>query len=177
MKSDWKTKQTYLEVYRKSHNNAVHLMEEAKLLFKHKHFSRAYFLAYTALEEISKSQHAADVATEFSNEKEFIESFKNHHHKIARVGWAYYEAKSHPFSWIGPDKDDIEEIVTDKPLWDKRQDSLYVGVDGKTIRVPSEQISQSDAKGIIHIVETALHQIWEMEEYWGHQIGTKGFMK
>jgi AbiV family abortive infection protein len=36
-------------------------------------YARAFFLAFTALEEISKSQLAADVVTGFMSEDEFLD--------------------------------------------------------------------------------------------------------
>jgi len=67
----WPTKDNYLEIYRVAHNNASDLLEEAELLFNHKYFARAYALAFTALEEISKSQFAADVFTDLCKEEDF----------------------------------------------------------------------------------------------------------
>lgn len=171
-----KSQNIYYQIYAAAHNNAVDLLGEAELLFKHKHYARAYFLAYTALEEISKSQHAADVYTGYSEEKEFVSSFTNHKEKILRVGWAYYEAKDRPESWVGPDLDDVEMIVVDEPLWGKRLNSLYVGGKNK-FTVPSKEISKDDARRMMHICEVAIQQIVQMTEYWGHQIGTKGLMK
>ncbi|MCG2717752.1 MAG: AbiV family abortive infection protein [Nanoarchaeota archaeon] len=169
----------YLEIYRQAHNNAIGLLQESKLLFDNKYYPRAYFLAYTALEEISKSQHAADVYTGFSKEEDFIKSFAHHRRKIKRVTWAYLDANSSFYNqvWLGPNIDDVEKIAPAKPLWKKRLDSLYVGINSDKIRFPANKIRRNDALGIIHIVETALHQIWDMVENWGHQIGTKGFMK
>lgn len=177
MKTKLEKQKLYWEIYRQSHNNAAALLTEARLLFENGHYARAYFLAYTALEEISKSQHAADVYTGYSNEVDFDRSFAKHNLKIMRVGWAYYEAKDHPTSWIGPDLDDVEHIVVEEPLWKKRQDSMYVGLLDSKVITPKSSITKKDARGIIHILETALEQIIQMTEYWGHQIGTKGFMK
>jgi len=165
------------EIYRQAHNNAAALLTEAQLLFENGHYPRAYFLAYTALEEISKSQHAADVYTGYSNESDFAKSFANHKLKILRVGWAYYEAEDRPTSWVGPDLHDVEQVVVEEPLWKKRQDSMYVGVFNSKVITPRSSITKKDARGIIHILETALEQIVQMTEYWGHQIGSKGLFK
>lgn len=173
-------KNDYLKIYRESHNNAIELSKDAKLLLKHGRYARAYALAYTALEEISKSQLAADVFTQFSKEEEFLKKYVNHKDKIDRMEWAHIDASTYPhnFIWIGPDKEDVEKIDPEKPLWLKRQKSLYVDIDDvSNITVPSESITENDAKNIIHIVDVALERIWEVTEYWGHQIGTKGFMK
>jgi AbiV family abortive infection protein len=46
----------FLALYRAAHNNDVDLIQEAEVLFEHGRYRRAYALAFTALEEISKSQ-------------------------------------------------------------------------------------------------------------------------
>lgn len=173
-------KNKYLEIYKEAHNNAVDLLKEAELLFNHKHFARAYALAFTALEEISKSQFAADVFTGLSSDEEFKKFYKNHRQKIDRVAWAHLDANEYPHNlkWVGPDRDDVERINPQAPLFQKRQGSLYVEVGDKDrLLKPSKQISAKDAEEIMQIVEVALQRIWEVTEYHGHQIGTKGFMK
>lgn len=178
----WPTKKDYLEIYRAAHNNAVDLLEEAELLFDHKHFDRAYALAFTALEEISKSQFAADVFTGLYKEDDFNKFYRNHRSKIRQMAWAHSDANEYPHNlkWIGPDIDDVVKMNPQKPDFQKRQDALYVGIDfekHKLIR-PIEQVSEADAKGIIRVVEVALERIWDVSgEFGGNQIGTKGFMK
>lgn len=169
----------YLKVYQAAHGNAVDLLSEAKILFEKEKYPRAYFLAFTALEEISKSQQAADVFTGFSKEEDFLKLFRNHTEKIDRVAWAHFDSNCWPYNqmWIGPDQDDVEQVAPEEPLWSKRQNSLYVNVIEDNIICPKDNILENDAKEIIHMVEVALHRIWEVTEYWGHQIGTKGFMK
>ena len=59
----------YYKIYATAHNNAVDLLSEAELLLGKKAYARAFAIAYTALEEISKSQFAADVYTGLHTEK------------------------------------------------------------------------------------------------------------
>ena len=66
--------------------------DQAEVLFERKNFARAYFLAFTGLEEIAKSQLAADVLTGYIEEKVFWEYFKNHKKKIGRMVWASLDA-------------------------------------------------------------------------------------
>lgn len=169
----------YLQIYNKAHVNAFNLVKEAQILFDNKCYARAYALAYTALEEISKSQLAADVFTGFSEEQEFLENYTNHKDKLRRVKWTHIDANSFPYNqiWIGPDQEDIERINPKEPLWLKRQKGLYVDIENGNITTPAQSITEEDAQDLIHIVNIALHRIWEVTEYWGHQIGTKGFMK
>jgi len=172
-------KNNYLNIYNQAHNNATDLLCEVKILFENKKYARSYFLAFTALEEISKSQFAADVFTGFSQEADFLKFYKDHHKKIDGVEWAHFDANSDLYNiiYIGPDIDDTKKITSKKPLWEKRQNSLYVNINEQEIIVPAEQISKDDAEGIIHITETALSRIMEVTEVFGNQIGTKGFMK
>lgn len=181
MKPRKSTKQYYLEIYQKAHNNAVELLQEAEILFKHKKYSRAYFLAFTTLEEISKSQFAADVFTGMCSEEEFKAFYRNHKVKIRQMGWAHNDANSYPHNlkWVGPDQDDMEEVNPKAPIFQKRQASLYVDIDfeRQIVSSPGQVISEEDAREIIHIVGVALQRVLEVTEFWGHQIGTKGFMK
>jgi AbiV family abortive infection protein len=173
-------KKDFYKIYIKAHNNAVGLLSDAKTLFEKKKYPRAYFLAYTALEEISKSQLAADVYTEFIVEKDFWDKYRNHTSKINDIGWAHADANSYPYNyiWLGPDIDDVEATYPKEPLWEKRQNSLYIGIDkDDNIVVPENNITLEDAKEIIHIVDTALDRIIEITEYFGNQIGSKGFLK
>ena len=171
-------KYKYLEIYKSAHNNAADLLKEAELLFAHKCFSRAYALAFTALEEISKSQFAADVFTGLRTKEDFEKFYKNHKHKINGVEWVHFDANSYPYNlkWIGPDIDDLERINPQKPNFRKRLESLYVGIDLDRITKPEEQVTQEDAKEMIRLVEVALERILAVE-FDGNQIGTKGFMK
>lgn len=177
----WLIKNNYLEIYKAAHNNAADLLKEAELLFDHKYFTRAYALAFTALEEISKSQFAADVFTGLQKEEEFDKFYRDHRKKIGRVAWAHLDANSYPHNlkWVGPDIDDVEQINPQEPHFYKRQDALYIGIDFKNQKIvkPNNKISEADAKEMIRIVEVALWRIWEVSEYYGEQIGTKGFMK
>lgn len=182
MTHNWPTKNDYLEIYRAAYNNAANLLREAELLFKHKNFARAYALAFTALEEISKSQLAADVFTGLCKEEDFNKFYANHRKKIGRMAWAHLDTNSYPHNmkWVGPDADDVEQINPKEPHFEKRQDALYIGIDFQNQKVikPEEQISNNDAKEMIRIVEVALERIWEVSgEFGGNQIGTKGFMK
>lgn len=173
----------YFEVYREAHNNAVSLLKSAQVLFDAKQYPQSYVIAYSALEEISKSQFSADVYTGFRSEDEFKNFYKDHKSKIALIGWAHEDANSYPhkYKWIGPDIDDVEEMNPDKPLFQKRQVALYVDIDfdSEKISTPSNIITEKDARDIIHIVEVALERIWEVsnEEFGTGRIGTKAFLK
>ncbi len=170
----------YHKIYASAHNNAIDLLREAELLFGNKAYPRAYAIAYTAIEEISKSQFAADVYTGLHTEEEFRDFYRSHSRKLDRVQWVHKDANSWPYNlrWIGPDQDDVERIAPGQPVFSKRQGSMYVDADFSNMSVasPSESVSEKDAKEMIQLVEVAINRIVDVEEEQG-RIGTKGFMK
>jgi AbiV family abortive infection protein len=170
----------FIDIYRRAHRNAAELLHDAKALFERRSYPRAYALAFTALEELSKSQFAADVFTGLHTEGEFQRFFRRHDAKLLRMGWAHADASEwpHNLKWIGPDRDDMKRIDPAAPTFERRQQALYVDVDlaTGTVSQPSEVIGEKEAEEMIHIVDVALTRIWEVEESQG-RIGTKGFLK
>jgi hypothetical protein len=71
--------------------------------------------------------------------------------------------------------EDFPEIH--EPAIKSRMSALYVECDRTTVKSPGELITDEMAKGIIHAVRVAFQQILVVTDYYGHQIGTKGFMK
>jgi len=161
----------FLTIYSSAHRNACQLLSEAEILFEHRGFARAFALAFTALEEISKSQLAADVFAGFIEVSEFQALFRHHKEKIARMDWVYEDEPT--CYW------DFDELgrIRGKPSFADRNDALYVDVDGKRVRRPEDVIQEEQAKGMISAVRLALERIWVTTEFWGHQIGTKGLLK
>ena len=162
-------KEKFLMLYRAAHNNAVELLSEAELLFAHNNYARAYALAFTALEEISKSQLAADVFTEFIREDEFLKCIRLHDKKIRRMAWATEEARTY--------LDEGEDYVdVSKPKVVKRMDALYVNFDGNVVQSPGKITTRDDAKSLIHTVNVAFESI-RYAESMSIRIGTTSFMK
>ncbi len=161
----------FLELYHSAHSNAVDLLEEAEILFDAGHYPRAYALGFTALEEISKSQLAADVFTRLITEDVFYDHYRDHKKKIGRMAWATNDAKRYL------DEPDGYYVEVEKPKVANRMDALYVSLNQKKVISPADVVSRDDARGIIHTGNVAIQRICEMTEVWGHQIGTKGFMK
>ena len=161
-------KMPYFDLYRAAHSNAIDLVEEAEILFDKTKYSRAYALAFTALEEISKSQLAADVFTDLITEEKFNEYYCNHKKKVGRMAWATNDASRYL------DAPDGEYVDVRLPTFVSRNDSMYVSMKDDKIASPSDVISREDAYSIIHTAKVALQRIYEMTDYWGHQIGTKG---
>jgi AbiV family abortive infection protein len=161
----------FLAIYNSAHDNACQLLSEAEILFKHRRYARAYALAFTALEEISKSQLAADAFTGFIGETEFSALFRDHNGKIRRMDWVYEDEAA--CYW------DFDEVVRvkDMPSLADRNNALYVDVDGKKVRRPDSVIQEEQAKSTICAIRLALERIWVTTEFWGRQIGTKGLLK
>jgi AbiV family abortive infection protein len=160
-----------LVLYQCAHQNAVELLEEAEILFAKGAFPRAYALAFTALEEIAKSQLAADVFTGYITESEFHEHYRDHKKKIGRMAWATEDARR----YLDDPKGDYVDV--EQPTFANRTDAMYVSINNGRVKTPADVIDSKAAQGIIHTVKVALQRIFEMTEVWGHQIGTKGFMK
>jgi AbiV family abortive infection protein len=169
---DSQANQIYLKTYLASISEAYKLLEEAELLFKNEFYPRAYFLGMAALEEISKSQLAADVFTGLIEEVEFKKAFTNHKEKIKRIKWIQIDGNSYPY--FNSDLIQIKDFNFQKKL-----KSMYVDADFKLkkISTPADSITKEDAENIIKAVKVGLHRIYQVTEENGEQIGTKGFMK
>jgi AbiV family abortive infection protein len=163
--------ENFLNLYNASLKNANALLREAEILFEAEKYARAYALAFTALEEISKSQLAADVFTGLIPEADFKGAYRDHRKKIDRMAWATEDAKGY---LAMPEEDylDVQDVS-----FANRQSAMYVGFDGGKAISPSEVIGRDQARSVIHTVTVALERIFEVTEYMGQQIGTKGFMK
>ena len=161
----------FLALYHAALANAGDLVGEAEILFEAEKFARAYMLGFTALEEISKSQLAADVFTGHITEVEFQEYYRDHKKKIGRMLWATKDAK-----WY-LDEPEGDYVDVEHPKVANRKDALYVSLKADQLISPSDIIGREDARGIIHTVNVALERIREVTDFWGHQIGTKGLVK
>ncbi|MFC0184116.1 AbiV family abortive infection protein [Pseudarcicella hirudinis] len=164
----------YLEIYVASLSEAKSLLSEAQLLFNNESYERAYFLGMAALEEISKSQLAADTFTGYITEKDFKSSYRDHEKKINRVKWIQLDGNSIPvYSYL------IDSIEIEDFDFNKKMQAMYVDVDFhlKKVSKPNEKIIKEYAQSIIKAVEVGLHRIHEVTVQEGEQIGTKGFMK
>lgn len=163
-------KNGFLELYRAAHNNAVALLREAEVLFERKKYSRAYFLAFTGLEELAKSQLAADVYTGYIEEKSFWRYFRDHDEKIGRMAWASLDAEE----YVDLELETFLEI--EHPTTKQRVNALYVYVDQGKVVCPADLFTEDKTRAIIHSLRVAVQRIVENTEYYGRQIGTKGFM-
>lgn len=169
---DTESKEIYLKTYLASLAEANKLLNEAELLFENKSFERAYFLGISALEEISKSQMAADVYTGLIKEEDFKNAYRNHQKKISSIEWIKIDGNSFPYF-------SYDNILIQDFDFQKKLKSMYVDInfDLNEISTPNDSISMKDAESIIKAVKVGLIRIYEVTEEDGEQIGTKGFMK
>lgn len=157
-----------LETYDACLSNAGDLIVEAEELAQRGSFPRAYVLAFTAIEEISKSQLVADLFTGYITREKFDAVFRDHRSKIERAEWAVL--------WAHGVFGEIPEGAI-RPAASKRMAALYVDVDNRLLPVtPKQSVSEQEAREMIRIAEAGLDKIRHWEAM-GVQIGTKGFMK
>lgn len=172
----------YLDIYNAANRNARQLLDAGNLLCDAEQYAQAYVLGFSALEEISKGQFAADVFTGLKTEKEFKNLYRDHLDKIERASWAHFDANTPPYNLraLDPNFDNVKRMKPAKPNFRLRQNALYVDIDFRkqTVTEPEKIITEKDARDILHVVDVALIRIWEITgEFGGMQIGTKGFMK
>lgn len=169
---DSKKNEVYLNIYIKSLEESQKLLHEAQLLLKNSSHERAYFLGFAALEEISKSQLAADVFTGLISEDDFNKSYKDHKTKIKWVKWIKLDGNSYPY--FHSDTTRIQDFDFQKKL-----KSLYVDVNfgEDKISTPNDSVNEADAISIIRAIKVGLDRINKVTVVDGEQIGTKGFMK
>jgi AbiV family abortive infection protein len=149
-----------LKTYASCLNNAIDLLTDAEVLLKKGSYPRAYALAFTAIEEIVKSQ--------LVSREEFDSAFRDHRSKIKRSLWATY--------WAHGDFAELpEEAVL--PSFPKRMASLYVDINYDLGPVePAMSVTEHEASELIRTGWAGLEKIRRWEDM-GVMIGTKGFMK
>ncbi|MFO1315493.1 MAG: AbiV family abortive infection protein [Burkholderiales bacterium] len=161
-----------LDLYAACLSNASDLLEEAELLAQHGRAPRAYFLAYTAMEELGKSQVVADYFNDLVAEAEFEAAFRNHVFKAAYINRYVPIPKDLDQQWfIEYDKAAVKRHVTD------RGRALYIECKpNNTPQLPKEEISKASANEMIASARKYLEAIRRME-YLTERIGTKAFTK
>ena len=126
----------------------------------------------SALEEISKSQMAADVFTGLIKEDEFKKAYRDHKAKISRIKWIQIDGNSFPIFRY-------DNVLIEDFDFNKKLKSMYIDIDFSfnEISTPNDSISENDAKSVIKAVKVGLYRIHQVTIEYGEQIGTKGFMK
>lgn len=156
--------------------NAIDLWKESNLLYDNGHYSRAFTLSFTALEEVGKFLIVSDYITGVASKTELEEAFRNHHIKTAYV---------HSNVQIDTTKDlltaNTATIIYDKEkfkhFFQARQASAYVDYkDNFEPTNPSTEITKDLAKQMIDKVQKEIDFIHYAEELNG-RIGSKALYK
>lgn len=148
--------------YRWAWSNAVGLLDDAQILVDGGRHARAFALAATALEEIGKSQYAADVYTGFLPYESFDAHIRNHTFKSA------YAARAVDFVGIKPAL--IQGLG--EALFARRNQALYASPAGEVV----DDEFAHDAGVMIDYSRTWLTNI-RQQEYIAERIGTRAFLK
>ena len=162
-----------LPLYHACEENAVELLEEAEILFAKKRYARAFFLAFTALEEIGKSQLVADYLTDCISEEEFQDAFRKHAIKVSYL-YRYILVPDE----IGQEEARIEyDKEESKDNIRRRMESLYVSLtDNHKVSKPKDNIDRNTAMEMIDEVKEHLSSIINAE-WLNQRIGSKGLFK
>lgn len=146
-------------------NNAVRLLDEARLLFQNGRYARVVALAITAWEELGKSQIAADYYTGVLSEAKYKEAFKNHRFKTS------YLARTGLIDGSQKFKVGFNPIIGER-LENIRQNALYASETND----PEETFSKKDAVFVLQRVWQHRQYIHYAEELNG-RIGSKALFK
>ena len=161
-----------LDLYEACLKNASALIKESELLLSKKHHARAYFLSYTAIEELGKSQVVADFSNEMVAESEFEAAFRDHKFKAAYVKRYVQIPNDLNGDWfIEYDKKAAAGYAQ------ARHSALYVEcLPDHSPKPPEESISHEAAERLLTTAKNYLSEIIRME-YVTERIGTKAFTK
>lgn len=166
MPQDWKP---LLRLYRACLSNAGALLIEAKLLLAHRHHARAFALAFTAYEEIGKSQVVADFFEDVASKDELDTAFRAHNVKVAYIRRRYLFDRDTSQVTVDYDPASAREAFR------TRTAALYVGFgDGYEPVEPS--VSETVAKKSVERVEHLLDEIFQYECI-TERVGSKSFTK
>jgi AbiV family abortive infection protein len=131
-------------LYRACKRNAAQLLAEAECLMAGQHFARAFALATTASEELSKAQLAADLSEGTISTTQFFDTFSNHVRKHAflsrKVVWPRGKPEA---ATVLPDP------VGGKALFRRRNQALFVDLVGEAVQEPSAVITRAEAQALI----------------------------
>ncbi|MCL6099491.1 MAG: AbiV family abortive infection protein [Bacteroidetes bacterium] len=135
--------------------NSIELLNDAKLLYKHRRYPRAFALAFTSYEEFGKGQLVSDYITGVASEEEFWLSFRSHDLKTSYNNRKIVINTDRTSSWT------VEYNNNNaKTFFRLRMDSLYVDCSKDyTPSIPQKQISAKTAKQIIVEVEKYINPL------------------
>src|SRR3989338_11313587 len=156
-KLDFKTCMAAHKLYRACMKNAGDLLEDARFLFVKKRYSTAFFLAYSAQEEVNKSQIVADYANSDLSKAEFEKAFYSHAFKLSYVGlrWAEIKGKIGVYRFKKSDQDT-------NGYFKQRNRALYVYF-GDALKpiIPADMFTE---KAVSALIETVSDEILEIHK-------------
>lgn len=156
--------QKALDTYRWADDNAIALIQEAWILSSRGRHARALALACTALEEIGKSQYAADVYTGFVSPDGFDRMIRNHEFKSAYASrFVEFGPLVLPF---------VKDEHIAEELFKRRNDGMYASPTNKV----DDAVFKRDATTLIAYCDAWIRCIRGQEEI-SERIGTKAFLK
>lgn len=165
---DHELKMEYIDLYKACLKESYDLISEAQLLFDNKFYPRAYFLAFSALEEIAKSQLAADVFTGLKCEEAYHIIQNNHQKKVDRVEWIRVN--------LITINEDLSRLTSTFDCGKKFRVMYPELIDGVVVR-PEDNVTPEEVENLIKAGLLGLQEIYNVTICDGNQIGTKGFMK
>lgn len=172
-KREWRVDSPHLwELRSACIRNALDLLRDARILFRHRRYARAFALAYTAYEEFGKGQIVSDFITGICSKPEFDDAFRRHDLKSSynKRKIAIYSDKSKPPTVEYDAKDNAS-------LFKMRMDSLYVGCgDGYKPLTPKARITSPIARQAIEQVNKYISYVLQMEAF-AERIGTEAMAK
>lgn len=152
--------------------NALDLLKEARILYKHRRYARAYALAFTAFEEVGKGQIVADFITGVASKEELQSAFRDHKLKAAYMGRQYVIRTKNP-----QDVTVEYDVTKTKQLLIQRNAALYVNMsDDFLTQSPKQVFRAKHAMDTIKAVEEKIRFILYAERL-NERIGTKAIAK
>jgi len=158
----------YFELYRTCLSNAWDLLEEAEILANNQRYARAYFLAFTAAEEVGKALVVADWIYGLVAKQEFEMAFRKHNVKLSYLESVLSAAHGEPEG----DQETLRQDVQ------RRMASLYVGKSKEDTAIqPTHQVPKELALEMIAKVQEHLNSILNAEWLNSPWIGPKALLR
>ena len=150
-------------------DNAEELHKEAKLLFEHEMYARAYLLAYYCFEELGKIPIIVGAlgklhAGENVDWKKVLKRFYNHTAKIASQNTHYYTfgldidlLRNTDLAWLEAAQ------ATVSRSFDMKNFATYVDVQNGNVLTPSKKIGKDEAEALLDLAFGCLKAHWHSE--------------
>jgi len=170
-KMPYKDYAAVVNLYRACQNNAIGLLEDSRILLDKKRYSSAYFMAFTAKEEMHKGGIVADYANGYLTRNEFAKAFYDHNFKISYGGFRFAlkdDGVVVKFNKLG------QEMAHSLK---HRTDSLYVSFGQNFVpQLPGEKINRKLVAKLIETIEDEFEEIIQ-NEYFTSRIGSDAYLK